>query len=327
MSGRWVVGFYTVKNNALFMVTFEENTSLAPFTSFQIGGPAQYFARVGSIDDIAEALAFAQRKQLPIFILGGGSNLLISDQGIRGLVIRIENGGVFRDEMTIVAGAGAPLSGVVEFAADQGLAGIETMAGIPGSVGGAVRGNAGAFGTDIGSHVASVIAFHQKTLETKVFSREECQFSYRNSFFKQHPEWIIFGVSIELTAGDPEPLRAVAAETVAKREAKHPQAAQCAGSFFMNPAVTDDLLRAEFTAETKITPKDDKLPAGWVIQHVGLRGKRVGGAQVSDIHPNYIVNTGTATAEDVIILASLIKQKVRTELDIQLKEEVQMVGF
>jgi UDP-N-acetylmuramate dehydrogenase len=309
------------------MVNFEENVPLSPFTSFHIGGPAQYFARVGSIEDIAEALSFAQRKQLPIFVLGGGSNLLISDKGIAGLVIKIENGGVFRDEQAIMAGAGAPLGSVVDFAIDQGLQGVEVLAGIPGLIGGAVRGNAGAFGTDIGTNVLSVIAFHQKTLETKVFTHDDCQFSYRDSFFKQHAEWIVFGVSIGLTTGDADALRKIADETRAKREAKHPQAAWCAGSFFMNPVVTDEALRKEFESETGVKLKDDKLPAGWLVAHVGLRGKAVGGAKVSDIHPNYIVNTGTATAEEVIMLSSLIKQKVRTELNIRLIEEAQLVGF
>ena len=114
---------------------------------------------------------------------------------------------------------------------------------------------------------------------------------------------------------------------IATRESKHSQSAKCAGSFFMNPEVSDAKLREEFAKDTGSEAKDAKLPAGWLIDHVGLRGKHVGGAKVSDQHPNYIVNTGEATAEDVILLASRIKRKVRDELNVRLREEVQMVGF
>ena len=138
---------------------------------------------------------------------------------------------------------------------------------------------------------------------------------------------IILSAEIKLTLGDKEELGRVIEDTVRKREAKHPQAAFCAGSFFMNPVVKDEKLRREFEKDTGMAPKDDKLPAGWLIDHVGLRGKKIGGVLVSDRHPNYLVNTGNATAEDVITLASLIKTRVRDELSVRLQEEVQFVGF
>lgn len=309
------------------MLEIKDNVILAPFTTFHIGGPAKKFAAVMTPEELVEALRYSKENGLPVFFLGGGSNLLISDQGFNGLVVRTENTTIRCEGLNLIAGAGSRLLDAVNISAKQGLGGLELLAGIPGLVGGAVRGNAGAFGADIGARVSRVTAVNRQTLEMRDFSRDECEFGYRDSFFKRHSEWIIFVVTLVLEQGDRDLLERTIHETIAKREAKHSQGAWCAGSFFMNPVVTDEKLRHEFETETGVIPKDDKLPAGWLIGHVGLRGKQVGGALVSDQHPNYIVNTGDATAEDVIILASLIKQKVRTDLGIRLQEEIQMVGF
>lgn len=309
------------------MVNIQENISLAPFTTFRIGGPAKYFAAVADEGELAQALRYARERELSVFILGGGSNILFSDQGFDGLVVKIENGSIEQSGNQFKASAGTKLTDVVSFACAHGLAGVENLAGIPGSLGGAVRGNAGAFGAEIGNVVTGVTAFNRDTLEVKMYSKQECGFSYRKSFFKQHPEWLVFSVEMEFVPGDKGVLEKTAVEIVAKREAKHPQAALCAGSFFMNPSVNDEKLRQEFERESGLVCKDDKLPAGWLIDHVGLRGKKVGGAMISEIHPNYLINAGGATAEEVIMLSSLVKQKVRTQLGVQLQEEVQMVGF
>lgn len=309
------------------MVSLEYNVPLAQFTTFHIGGPARCFARVKTTDELVEALRYAQESSLSVFLLGGGSNLLVSDKGYDGLVIKVEQADIAQDDMTLSVGAGVKLLDVVRFAAAAGLQGMELLAGIPGSVGGAIRGNAGAFGPDVSKVVQEVTAVNQKTLETRTFSCMECEFAYRQSFFKNHPEWVVFSAKLIFRTGDPRALLQVVEETIAKREAKHSQSAWCAGSFFMNPSVADEALRHEFEQDAGVVCKDDKLPAGWLIDHVGLRGKKVGGAMVSNQHPNYIVNIGNATAEDVIILSSVIKQKIRTELGIRLVEEVQMVGF
>jgi len=201
------------------------------------------------------------------------------------------------------------------------------LAGIPGSFGGAIRGNAGAFGTEIGNVITSVKGYVRDIGMVKEYSRKECGFAYRMSLFKKNPDLIILSAEIKLTPGDKNELGKIIDDTVRKREAKHPQSALCAGSFFMNPVVKDEKLREEFQKDTGMVSRDNKLPAGWLIDHVGLRGKRIGGVLVSDRHPNYLVNTGNATAEDVITLASLIKTRVRDELRVRLKEEVQFVGF
>lgn len=309
------------------MITLQENIPLAPFTTFKIGGSARYFVAVASDEEVIEALRYAKDHHIRVFVLGGGSNILFSDAGFEGLVIKLENNTIVIDGTMITAGAGAMLPAVVDFAIKRSLAGMELMAGIPGTLGGAVRGNAGAFGVEIGSLVSSVTFLDTKRLDVQTVTREGCGFSYRQSFFKKNPQMIVLSASLVLASGDASELGRIAQETIAKREAKHPQNLACAGSFFMNPLVTDKDLLEEFKKDTGVASRDGKLPAGWLIDHVDLRGKRIGGAQVSDIHPNYILNTGNATAEDVLILSSIIKQRVRTQLNVELKEEAQLVGF
>lgn len=309
------------------MFTIKRNVSLAPLSTFHIGGKASYFTKVSGALELADAIEYAEKHDLPIFIFSGGSNILFSDKGFAGMVIKMDDGGLKVMSERITSGAGVALLDVVQTACRAGLSGIEKMAGIPGSFGGAIRGNAGAFGTEIGSVIHSVKVYAKDTGMVKEYTKEMCKFGYRMSIFKRNPELIIISADIVLKPGDKDRLLKIADETIATRESKHPQSAQCAGSFFMNPLVKYEQLHKEFKKDTGMDSKDGKLPAGWLVDHVGLRGKRIGGAMISDIHPNYLINTGNATAEDVIMLASLVKTRVRDELGVRLKEEVQYVGM
>jgi UDP-N-acetylmuramate dehydrogenase len=310
-------------------MTFKNNVPLAPYTTFKIGGKALLYGEASSAVELAEAFERAEKEHFPIFVFSGGSNILFSDKGFPGLVVRITDGGFHIDEGgKVTSGAGRMLYEVVETACEAGFSGIENLAGVPGSVGGAVRGNAGAFGIEIGDVVTSVKAFHKETGMVREFRQAECSFGYRTSFFKEHPEYIILSAELQLMPGaNPKALVATAREILDKREERHPQDVFCAGSFFMNPVITDKKLFEEFKKDTGKDSKNGKLPAGWLIDHAGLRGKTIGHAKISTIHPNYLINTGGATAEDVIVLASVVKQKVRDELGVQLQEEVQFVGF
>lgn len=308
---------------------FRSHVPLAQYTTFKIGGKARLFAEVTSAIELAECYERAAKDRLPVFVFSGGSNVLFSDRGYPGLVVRLVDGGMRVGENgRISAGAGRDLSELVVSAGKAGLAGLENLAGIPGSVGGAIRGNAGAFGTEIGDMVLSVKAFHVESGMVKEYTRAECAFAYRQSFFKGHPKYIVLSAEFRLTSSaDPARLAERAQEIRALREKKHPQDVFCAGSFFMNPIVRDEKLREEFRKDSGKEPKDDKLPAGWLIDHVGLRGKTIGHAKVSEAHPNYIINTGGATAEEVLTLASIVKQRVRDEARVMLTQEVQLVGF
>jgi len=308
---------------------FKENEILAHHTTFRIGGPARYFAEASTVTDLAEAMEWAERENLPVYVFSGGSNVLFSDRGFHGIVVRIAVSGMnIRPDGSVSVGAGEIFSDLAAACCSAGLSGFERLSGIPGSVGGAVRGNAGAFGTDTGSLVSAVKTFDRMTGEVRERPREECAFGYRNSLFKENPDLVILSVEFRLSPGhDADRLRAVAAETMATREEKHPQDVFCAGSFFMNPVVSDQKLRAEFEKDAGRPAKDERLPAGWLIDQAGLRGKVIGYAKVSEMHPNYILNTGGATAEDVLTLVSIVKQKIRDELGVQMQPEVQFVGF
>jgi UDP-N-acetylmuramate dehydrogenase len=310
-----------------YYMFLRENIPLAPLSTFQVGGRARYYTEVSGALELAEAFEYAEKNKLPYFVLGGGSNILFADQGFGGLIIHMMGGGVNVMGEKVTAGAGIPLARVVQATQEAGLEGMEKLAGIPGSFGGAIRGNAGAFGVEIGTLVASVKTLDRYSGMVQEHQQEHCQFQYRNSLFKQNPELVVLSAELKLEPGDQERLKRIMDETMAIRESKHPQDAKCAGSFFMNPLVIDEHLLQEFEKDTGNASKDGKLPAGWLIDHVGLRGKKIGGAQVSPIHPNYLLNTGTATAHDIVMLASLVKTRVRDELHVRLKEEVQFVGF
>lgn len=309
------------------MLFIRRDVPLASFSTFKIGGSADFFAGVTTVPELTEALEYIEKNKLPLFVFSGGSNLLISDAGFRGMVIRMAGTAMRTEREDLYADAGAVLLDVVQLANAHGLAGIEKLAGIPGSLGGAIRGNAGAFGVEIGNVVAGVKVFDRKKGLVREYTKKQCEFSYRQSYFKEHPELIILSAQLRFREGDPVDLTRISDETMRTREATHPQDVKCAGSFFTNPVVQNKELHVEFTKDTGLPSKDEKLPAGWLIDHVGLRGKQIGGAQISPLHPNYLINTGSATAEQIVMLASLVKQRVRDELGVQLKEEVQFVGF
>ena len=309
------------------MITIRENIALAPFTSFRIGGPARYLAQAGSADEIREALLFARHKGLGFCLLGGGTNLLISDSGFDGLVIRVQFDEVRRTGDGIEAQAGADLTGLVHQATTWGLSGVESLAGIPGLLGGAVRGNAGAYGGSIGEVCTSVQVLNAETLELVEFSREKCRFSYRDSRFKREPGLIVISAQLALAPGCVEEIRQRVEATLAKRAARNLQCEKSVGSFFMNPMVSDPGLIERFESDQKVRSRDGRIPAGWLIDQAGLRNLRVGAAMVSALHANYLINTGQARAEEILILARFIKERVRAETGVQLQEEVSCLGF
>jgi len=306
----------------------QKNIPLAPLTTFKIGGNAEAYVQVQSVTEIVEAIEYAKNHKMPALLLGGGSNILFSDTGFPGLVIHLKAEAIEISHQKLTASSGANLLHVILALEGVGLAGMERLSGIPGTLGGAVRGNAGAFGSEISDFLKNVTAVNLRTGIVKSFTKDECHFAYRESFFKKEKDWAIVTAEFFLTTTAPtEHLATIRKETMAARESKHPQNAHCAGSFFMNPLVHKEELLEEFMKDTGYPARGNKLPAGWLIDHVGLRGKKIGGAQVSPHHPNYIINTGNATASDVVMLASLIKTRVRDELGVRLQEEVQMVGF
>ena len=307
-------------------VHFEENVPLAPLTSFGIGGPARYFIPVTHVDELQAALVQARERGLPVYILGGGTNVLISDRGFPGLVVRMNLTATTVDHGMVTAEAGGMLAALVDTAAEQGLSGLEFFAGIPGTVGGAVRGNAGAFGAVIGDLVRQVRVLDLGVTELKNVAPEQCRFAYRNSLFKENRDLVIIAASLELSAGSPPEIRAGMAAVLERRGAvmEHEKSV---GSFFVNPIPKEEWLIRKFEQDRQVVCRNCMIPAGWFIDQAGLRGMRIGGAMISERHGNYLINTGTATAADVVQLADLVKRRVREAVGVELREEVEYVGF
>lgn len=307
------------------MIDIKRAVPLKELTTFKIGGPAAYYVAVTNEQTLQKALAWACEKKLPFFMLGGGSNVLVDDTGFNGLVAHVTMNRCSIDAPIMSIEAGCVLKDCIEEAAMAGLGGWEKLAGIPGSVGGAVRGNAGAFGTEIKDVIHEVVAIHTCSYERRVFTLAECDFGYRHSFFKVNPEWVIVSATVQLRPTEPEAGRAVILETVAEREKRHLQSVRTAGSFFMNPIAPEHVVKY-FELDKQTTAREHRVPAGWLIEKVGMKGARVGGAIASQQHPNYLVNeTGDATAADIVALAEQIKAAVHKEFGIELHEEISIV--
>ena len=303
----------------MFMV--QENVPLAPLTTFQIGGPARYFVEVSGEDEIREALGWARERGVPFFVIAGGSNLLVPDAGLDGLVIRVVGKKFDIIDKGLDAGAGCNLLSLIRAASAEGLGGWEKLSGIPGTIGGAVRGNAGAFGPEIKDFVTWVRAINTITEDVHEFSNAECEFAYRMSFFKKNPEWIILDVHLALYGGAASVSKWLIDETIKEREKRHIQNVRAAGSFFTNPVVPQHIINM-FEEEKQVKSRGGRAPAGWLVDKCGLKGLQIGGAQVSPQHADYIVNaSGAATAEDVRELAAKVKEEVRRRFDVALVEE------
>jgi len=302
------------------MLDIRENVPLAQLTTFKIGGPARYFVEVKTEDELREAIAWAREHGQEFLVWAGGSNVLVPDEGIDKLVISICTQDFHFEDNELSADAGCNLIALIRESALHGLGGWEKLAGIPGTVGGAVRGNAGAFGPEIKDFVTRVRALNAETGENRDFGNLDCDFSYRHSFFKDHPEWILLNATLTLQLMEREEGERLIEETIAEREKRHIQNVRAAGSFFVNP-VAPRSVQQEFEREKGQKAREGRVPAGWLIEKVGLKGARVGDAVASEQHPNYIKNDGNATAKDVLTLAKKIKDAVRANFSIDLKEE------
>ncbi|OHB19913.1 MAG: UDP-N-acetylenolpyruvoylglucosamine reductase [Parcubacteria group bacterium RIFCSPHIGHO2_01_FULL_56_18] len=301
-----------------------ENVPLAPLTTFEIGGSAKYMVKARKDDDIHEAIQWAKDKGVRLVVLAGGSNVLVPDGGLDALVVRLVGNLYSVSDGTVDAWAGTNLLELIRALGAQGYGGWEKLAGIPGTIGGAIRGNAGAFGPEIKDFVTSVRALNAKTSDVRDFTNAECDFSYRHSFFKDHPEWIILRVQVRLAQADSAVLKSLAEETIAERERRHLQNVRAAGSFFMNPKAPRDII-AMFEKEKQTKSREGRVPAGWLIEKAGMKGASVGGAIASLQHPNYIVNQGGATSHDVCNLAQLIKLEVENQFGVELHEEAMIL--
>ena len=277
---------------------------LGKYTSFGIGGPADIMVFPEGAADVRAALRLCREEGVPYLVLGGGSNLLVRDGGFRGVVLHLE--GVFTqlnvEGKRVWAGAGVRLSRLVAFCSKLALSGVECLAGVPGTVGGAVRGNAGAFGGSIADHLVAVRLLTREGDE-HVFSRDRMEFSYRRSSL---PEGcVILEAAFDLEQGDTGEIRRRISANLVQRNRGQPVEWRSAGSVFKNPP-------GEY--------------AGRLVEKAGLKGVRVGGACISPKHGNFIINLGGATATDILALIDLMQRQVREKMQVELELEVRVVG-
>lgn len=289
----------------------EEQVSLARYSTLHVGGDARYFTRVSTLPELQEALTWATERGAPWFILGGGSNFFCRQEGFPGLVIKMENRateivpGSTTHTGELTADAGAITRLAVGLAVRQGLRGMERLAGIPGTIGGAVRGNAGAFGTETGDRLARVHVLRRSPSgwEEDILPREQLTFAYRDSTFKRDPgSAVVWRATFSLERGDVAEGERLVAEDLAARRAKQPYEFPSVGSVFKNPS-TD-------------------RPSGALVEAAGLKGHRIGGAEVSMKHANFIVNRGGATAADVVALIAEIQRRVFETSGVSLVPEI-----
>lgn len=319
----------------------QTNFPLSNITTLGIGGPAKEFVEVKSEDELINEIKSASQKYL---VIGGGSNLLFSDEGFDGLVIKNNISGIEREGNSLKVKAGTRLQELVDLAIDKGLSGLEKLTGIPGTVGGAVYGNAGAYGQIISDHLARVKVF-QSVIPAKAgiqkndwtpdqvggnnqviwLTKDECNFSYRNSSFKRN-KFVILEVEFELTAGNPNDLQKEADETLEKRLVKYPPGIKCPGSFFKN-IVTESLPQKilENIPEEKIMY--GKIPAGALLEGVGAKGDRIDGIEIAPYHANLFINKGSGTAKDFYNLAKKYWNLVKQKYEVELEPEVQLINL
>ncbi len=291
-------------------MTIQENVPLSRLTSWHVGGPARYVASIASAADAKEAIALAKEKNLPFFILGKGSNILFPDRGYEGVIFLMSDRSVQIEGNLITAGAGVFMRMLVNKALEKSLTGLEELAGIPGTVGGAVRGNAGTWSTETKDVLQEVLVLRPNSdgvYEEKRMKPQECEFGYRHSIFKSHPDWIVLGAVFKGKPGDAAAGASLVAQDLTQRHTKQPYDAPSAGSVFKNP------------------DKANGVFSGKLIEAAGLKGTRVGGAEISEKHGNFIVNRGGATAADILNLIMLVQTKVKEQSGIELQPEIEII--
>jgi UDP-N-acetylmuramate dehydrogenase len=342
----------------------QENVALAPLTTLGIGGPARYFVHASSEDVVLDAIQFAGDRNLPMFVLGGGSNLLVADRGFPGLVVKIGLTGIEwetdRERAIVRVGAGEEWDRFVALCVDRDLAGVECLSGIPGSVGGTPVQNVGAYGQEVSEVLVSVHAYDRHTDSIVELSRDDCRFTYRTSLFNTTAKdrYIVLGVTYSLIRhGEPairypdvqrefegkagRPTLAEVQQAVRRIRARKAMLivesdpdCRSAGSFFKNPILTEQQFAELQTAAGPGVPRYPARPgkvktaAAWLIEQAGFsKGYSLGPAALSSKHTLALINKGGATAEDIVRLAREIRSRVEKKFGIRLTPEPVFLGF
>lgn len=284
------------------MIEIKTNVLLKKLSTFSIGGLCKYYLCVRSLQDLSKAFEFVSENKLAYFVLGNGSNLLFADKGFNGAIIHNKIEDLERENQKIRVGAGLKLSKLISFTAENNLSGLENLAGIPASIGGALFMNASAWGRTISSNLIK-LTFMTEDGKSRIYHASELEFSYRSSSLKKLRGAIVDATFMFERSESPQ---AKIDEYLAKKKSSQPVNAFCIGCIFKNP-------------------KDNF--AGKLIEECGLKGKVVGGARISDLHANFIINEKKASAKDVFDLIFLIKKEVKQNFGVDLEEEIQYLPY
>lgn len=305
----------------------KENIPLSEHTTFKIGGKARYFFEAKNKEDLIEAVKLAKKFKLPFFVLGGGSNILFSDKGFKGLVIKMKMHNMEINNDEIFAEAGVKMSDLIKLFQEKSFKGFEWAAGIPGTIGGAIFGNAQAFRERMSDIVKKVEALDIKTLKIKEFRNDQCRFETKSSIFKKNKNLIILSAVLKLENGNKKEINEIIKEHLDYRKKYHPVNFPSAGSVFINPnkKIKNKKIIKNYP---KIEEFNNKgiIHVGYLIEECGLKGKKIGNAEISNKHGNFIVNLGGAKSKNVLDLIKLIKQKVKNNFGVSLKEEIQIIS-
>lgn len=305
-------------------LAISEGALLSGHTRFGIGGPAEVYAETADEESFMHAFHLARSGGEDYAVIGDGTNLIVSDAGFGGIVLRFTAAAIENEGATVRAQAGAELQALVDFCIGRGLKGIETMTGIPGSVGAAVYGNAGAYGHSIDERIERVRFFDGAAI--RVFTQPECEFRYRESTFKRHKDWVIFSAELGMDRAAAQELRKIADDILQIRLAKYPPTMKCAGSIFKN-LVLAELPEAVRRQIPERVVREGKAPSAYFLEQVGAKGMRNGDIQVADYHANLIYNAGQGTARELCEIIAELKGRVRDRFGLELEEEVQYIGF
>lgn len=299
-------------------IKIQKNVSLKKYSTFGIGGIAELFFFAKKPEDVVSAALWAKERKIQVKVFAGGSNVFFEKNKIKELLICMRGGKMVRDGNIYTIDSGVLLDSVVKKSLRDGYIGLESLTAIPGTVGGAVYGNAGAYGHSISELVRKVQVFDGK----KIFwiKNNECGFGYRESIFKKR-NWYILRIEMRLKKDKYGKALSVSKKIQTIRNKKYPPTLKCPGSFFKNVLVKNTSHRArKIIDDSKII--EGKIPAGYLLESVGARGMCVGGIRVADYHGNLFINNGRATSKDVNTITALLKKRVKTKFDIDLEEEI-----
>lgn len=303
--------------------SIKQNINIAPLTTFGIGGNVSFYRRVKSNGEFLKSVKLAVKNKIPFLIMAGGSNVIFPDSRLKKLVIHYQTGSSAKNQVKvsdqiIECQAGLDLAELIQTSIKNNLAGLETLSGIPGTVGGAIVGNAGAYGHSLAEVIKSVRIFDGQ--KVRQISRADCRFAYRDSIFKHQP-WFVLSATFKFTKGDSNDLKKISKNIIKLRRKKYKPALRCPGSFFKNVLVTEVSPKAlQKIDQSKII--QGKIPAGFLLEEVGARGEMLGGISIASFHGNLLINNGQGTYKEVRNMANNLKQLVKKRFGITLEEEV-----